>query len=141
MAVTSGTSANVSLRDDDADVTATKIVECTGWTMEKSAVDGAYASNNTGGYRRRVAGTKDVTGTISGVYDPATPIEAVLALGSRYFVQFHNTSTQGHKFYVRILGGPSYGGDIKDGNPAEWTCSWGIDDAAPTFNTVVVAPS
>ena len=145
MSVTSGTYANASIRATDTATTSTKIIECTGWTMTREGVEGAYASNNTAGYRRRVIGTKDAKGTIKGVYDPATPIEAVIAVGDRVFLQLHvpsSTATIGHKFYARITGGPDYDGDIEEGKPSTWSCGYAIDDSAPAFNSsALVAPS
>ena len=141
MAVTSGTYGNVSILASEAATTSTAVVECTGWTMDRPAVDGAYASNNTNGYRRRVTGTKDATGTITGVYDPASPIEAVMAVGDQVVLQLHNSATLGHKLTARITGGPNYGQDIQEGNPATWTCNWGNDDSAPEFNTTLVDPN
>lgn len=141
MAVTSGTFANVALRTTDTATTSTKIIECTGWTMERPAVEGAYASNNTNGYRRRVTGTKDATGTITAIYDPDSPIEAQMQVGDRVYLQLHNKSTLGHKFYARITGGPNYGQDIQEGSVAAVTFNWGNDDSAPVYNTTIIAPS
>ena len=141
MAVTSGTSANVSLKANDAATSATAVINATGWTLDRTAVEGAYACNSTGGNRRRVSGTKDATGTISGVYDPATPIEAVMQVGDRVYLQLHLTSTIGSKLYARITAGPSYAGDIEEGQPSRWTYNWAQDDNSPTWNTTVIAPS
>lgn len=142
MAVQSGTYANCSLQTTDTATTSTAVIECTGWTLDRTVVEGAYASNNTNGQRRRTTGTKDATGTITGVYDPSTPIEAVMGVGDRVFLQLHNSATLGHKLYARITGGPSYGQDIQEGGNATWTCNWGQDDSSPSFNvTTLVAPS
>ncbi len=141
MAVISGTLANVSIKATDTATTSTKVIECTGWTMTRSGVDGAYASNATNGNRRRVIGTKDASGDVSGVYDPDSPIEAVMQVGDRVYLQLHTTSTKGHKLYARITSGPDYGGDIEEGQPAKWKCGWAADDNSPTYNTTLVAPA
>lgn len=141
MAVTSGTYANASLKATDTSTTSTAVIECTGWTMSRPAVEGAYASNATNGNRRRVTGTKDATGTITGVYDPVTPVEGVAAVGDLVYLQLHNTATLGHKLWARITGGPDYGQDIQEGTPATWTLNWGGDDNLPVFNTTLIDPS
>lgn len=45
-------------------VGATPVVAVTKWTFEPSAVVHKYASNNTNGHKRAVAGTRDGKGTI-----------------------------------------------------------------------------
>lgn len=141
MAVTSGTFANASIATTDTATTSTAIIECTGWTLTRTGVDGAYASNASGGNRRRVIGTKDATGQITGVYDPATPIEVVIEVGDRVYLKLHNTATQGHKLYARITSGPDYNGDIAEGQPAMWTCGFAQDDNNPSFGTTLTAPT
>lgn len=147
MSMTSGTSANVTLLDiasgsDDSvapvDTTATKVIHATGWTMTRDVVESTYATNQTNGNRRRVAGTKDAKGTISGVYDPASPIEAQISPGARLQLQLHITDILGHQIKARILSGPDYNGDIEEGTVAKWVCSWAQDDNLPLFNTALV---
>ncbi len=115
------------------------VTEATNWQMQRSAVSGAYASNKTKGWRRRVTGTKDVTGSIGGVYDVTLPIETQLDIGKRVYLRLYTSATKGHAFYARITGGPNYGMDIAEGNVPTWECSWEMDDPDPQFNINLTA--
>lgn len=137
MAVQSGTSANVTLLDNDADTSATKVFEATGWTCDRSAVETSYCSNTTNGNRRTKAGTKDAKGTVTGVYDPSNKIETQLDVGSRVLLQLHVTDVLGHQLYATITG-LSYGGDINEGTIPTWTANWAQDDDSPSFAGVLV---
>lgn len=134
MSVDSGQYGRVS---KDVSGTISAITECTNWTIDKSVSTTEYASCSTGGYSRTVAGVKKIKGTISGMFDRASPIESVLDIGDRILLQLHYNATAGHKFWVVITSGPNYGQDIKEGTAPEWTANWSLDDSEPAFNTTL----
>lgn len=136
MTVESGQYGRVS---KDVSGTITAIAECLEWTLQKTAPNRAYASCNTGGYKRTVVGTKQISGTIRTMYQRDTPIETFLDIGDRILLQLHTDATAGHKFWVVITGGPDYGQDIDDGLPPEANIQWMMDDPAPSFNTTLTA--
>lgn len=62
MAVLSGVNAKVMIG-------ASNVMECQRWSWSRSVNSLAYASCSTGGYKKRVAGTKDHNGSIGGLVD------------------------------------------------------------------------
>jgi len=135
MTVTSGRYARVAI--DDGSVTA--VVECTGWSVSKSTQVTKYASCSTGGYMASIAGSLDISGTISGMFDPDSPIESQLNLGDLVTLQLHYSALKGHELDVIIVSGPDYTFDVKSGEAPEWTAQWALRDANPEFNITLDA--
>jgi hypothetical protein len=74
MAVISGVAGSVQIG-------SSALVECTGWTFNKKVSVHKYASCATGGFKAAVPGVKDGSGSISGKYDDADPIEDAIDVG------------------------------------------------------------
>lgn len=55
--------------------------EITGWTFNTTSNNPSWASSTNPGYKKRVAGVKDATGTINGKYNAANAIFDTLAPG------------------------------------------------------------
>ncbi len=66
--------ATISGKDGKVMIGAAALAEITDWTFHTTSVNHAYASSSTGGFRRRVAGVKDGSGSIGFKLDPAAPI-------------------------------------------------------------------
>ena len=66
--------ATISGKNGKVLIGATPLAEITDWTFQTSSANPAYASSSTGGFRRRVAGIKDGSGSFGFILDPASPI-------------------------------------------------------------------
>lgn len=66
--------ATISGKNGKVLIGTTALAEITDWTFHTTSVNHAYASSSTGGYRQRVAGVKDGSGSIGFKLDPADPI-------------------------------------------------------------------
>ncbi|MBI2826706.1 MAG: hypothetical protein HYX69_18700 [Planctomycetia bacterium] len=66
--------STISGKDGKVLIGATALAEITDWTFRATSNNQAYASSSTGGYRKRVPGVKDGSGTIGFKLDPADPI-------------------------------------------------------------------
>ena len=66
--------ATISGKNGKVMIGATALAEITDWTFHATSNNHAYASSSTGGYRRRVPGVKDGSGSIGFKLDPADPI-------------------------------------------------------------------
>ena len=58
----------------DVVVLGVSLYEATKFSLMLKSNNQAYASNRTNGYKKRVAGVKDGSGNIDGVWDPGNPI-------------------------------------------------------------------
>lgn len=107
---------------------SSNLTECMGWSFDRSVADHPYASCATNGYKKRVAGTKDGTGSLNGMQDPADPIENYFVEGSQVTLRLYYTAA---KFYsvpaqINRLGIEV---DIDDGAPVPWTADFGANGA------------
>lgn len=66
MAVITGTDAKVVIGGSN-------IVDCQGWSWERTVTENAYASCSTSGFKKRLPGVKDHSGSINGLFDPESP--------------------------------------------------------------------
>ena len=66
--------ATISGKDGKVKIGSVTLADITHWTLRTNALLSSYASSATAGYRRRVAGVKEGSGTIDGKLDPADPI-------------------------------------------------------------------
>lgn len=85
--------AGVSGQYGDVKIGATQVCEVCKWSFTPKANNPSYASNKTGGYKARVAGIKDGSGSIEGKYDPANPIMATLDVGTLVTLKLYLTAT------------------------------------------------
>ena len=49
--------------------------EITAWSLSITSNNSSYASSDTAGYKKRVAGTKDVTGSFEGKWTGSAPVD------------------------------------------------------------------
>ena len=109
------------------------LVECTEWTMNEEAAEHAYASCATSGWRKRVAGTKDVSGTAGGIFDPADPIHGYVNIGDSVTLLLYYSASKYHSVPAVILSIET-NVNIEDGEIVRWTINWG-GNGAPTMNS------
>lgn len=69
-------------RDGDAKIGATQIAEVTKWNWNPKVNIVSYSSNKTLGYKQKLIGIREGTGTLEGVWDAANPAYSVLAEGT-----------------------------------------------------------
>lgn len=104
------------------------IVECMNWTFERRAAEHAYASCATGGYKKRIAGTKDGSGTLKGLQDSTDPIENYFIEGNSLTVRLYWTASKyyGVPAVINVLRTET---DIDDGAPVPWEADFGVNGA------------
>jgi hypothetical protein len=83
----------VSGQYGDVKIGSTQISEVSKWSYNPKVTIHAYSSNKTGGYKKKVAGIKDGTGSIEGIYDPANPIMATIDIGTAVTLKLYLTAT------------------------------------------------
>lgn len=110
---------------------SSNLVECMGWTLNRSTQTHSYAScSTTGGdgrkYKKRVTGPRDATGTIKGLQDPSDPIENYISDGSSATLKLYWTAS---KFYTvpAVIENLRVEVDIDTGAPVPWEADFGAD--------------
>jgi len=98
---------------------SSNLVECTGWTWDRNVASHAYASCATAGYKKRVAGTKDSTGTASGIYDPADQIDDLIDIGDLVSLLLYVTAI---KYYTvpSLVVSVGLEVDVEEGEIIRW---------------------
>lgn len=121
MAAVSGTFGKIMIGSSN-------LVECTGWTWQRQVADHAYASCATGGFKKRVAGTKDHSGTLDGKFDPSDSIDDYFDEGDLVTLNLYVTSTD---YYIvpAMITELSVEVDIDEGDIIPWSASFGGNGA------------
>lgn len=107
---------------------ASNVVECTGFDWERSVADHAYASCATSGFKKRVAGTKDHSGTLNGKFDPANDISDYFDEGDLVTLNLY-VSTTAYYIVPAMIINVSISVDIDEGDIIPWTASFGGNGA------------
>ena len=105
--------------------------EITSWSLNITSNNSAYASSDTAGYKKRVAGTKDVTGSMEGKWNGSmqvTPGDAITGLA------LNLDATQSYTLDA-VVDSFSLEVDVDDGEVIGWSADFsvkGTTTAAPT---------
>ena len=102
------------------------IVECMNWTFERRVAEHSYASCATNGYKKRIAGTKDGSGTLKGLQDSADVIENYFIEGSQLTIRLYWTAAKYYSCPVQINVLRTEA-DIDDGSPVPWEADFGAN--------------
>lgn len=104
------------------------LVECMGWTWTRTVADHAYASCNTSGFKKRVAGTKDHSGTMNGKMDLAVEMEDYFDEGDLVTLNLYVNTTD---YYIvpAMITELTVEVDIDEGDIIPWSASFGGNGA------------
>lgn len=93
---------------------ASPIAEVTGWSFKPSSNNSAWGSSDSNGFKKRVAGVKDGSGSIEGKYDVGSPFFGSLDVGSNVTLLLYVNGTD---FYTvpSIIDSYDLTVDINDG--------------------------
>lgn len=116
-------------------VGAAALAEITDWTLHTTSRNHAYASSSTGGYRRRVAGVKEASGTIGFKLDVSSAITNTFDEGSSVTLLLHLDATH---FYTvpAIIDSLRLAVDISAGDVLSGTAAFSSNGAwtKPTYS-------
>lgn len=73
---------------------STELPEITKWTFKPNVSLQSYASNKTNGFKRKVCGSKDATGTLEGKWDRKDPITDHFQEGDSVILSLHVDDTR-----------------------------------------------
>jgi len=115
-------------KDGDIKIGATAISEIKAWTFNPKSTNPRYASGATGGYKRTVAGVKEGSGTMTGVYSNASPHIAVIDVGTSVTLKLYLDTT--HFFSVpSVIDDYKMNVDIDSGEIVGWEGAFSTDGA------------
>lgn len=109
-------------------VGASQLVECNGWTLNRSAVLHAYSSCATGGYKKRVAGVKDSSGSLKGLFDPDNFIDDYFGIGDSVTLNLYVNSSD---YYIvpSLIESLDIETDQDEGALVPWSATYGGNGA------------
>lgn len=88
--------ATLSGKDGKVMIGGVALADITGWSLETTSANPAYASSSTGGYKKRLAGVKDAKGRMTFKLNAADPITDDLNEGDSVTLLLYLNAT---KFY------------------------------------------
>ena len=115
-------------KDGDVKVGATQAQEARHWTFKPKADNKSYASNKTAGYKRRVAGVKEGTGTVAGAWDAANPITTMMDVGTGLTLLLFLNATINFSVPA-LIDDLTVNVDIDNGEIVSWDANYGTNGA------------
>ncbi len=76
------------------EIGATTVAHLTGWTLNATSNNPAFASSETAGAKTRIAGVKDANGTMTGKLDDTSSQDALLAEGATGTAKLYTDATR-----------------------------------------------
>ena len=135
MAGTSGIYAVVKF-DTSGGSSHANFAECTSWSATFSAAIHQYASCATAGSKKKIAGTKDVSGSVEGILDPSNTITEQVREGDAIDLLLFFSATRYH-LVPAVVESVEQSGDLEEGEVMRWSMSW-QGNGAPTLDQTVV---
>jgi hypothetical protein len=86
--------AGISGKDGSVLVASTPVAEITKWTFNAKSNNPAWASSDSAGYKKRVAGVKDGSGSIEMKYDPSNSFLAQADVGTSATLKLYINATK-----------------------------------------------
>lgn len=122
----SGKGGNVFL--DAAPAPGVEVAELMKWSFNPKSNNPAWASNRTAGFKRRVAGVRDGSGSCEGKWDPNDPLTDHLEDGASVTLNLQLSTT--HFFVVpAIVDGIKVDVDLDSGEVIGWSFDWSLNGA------------
>jgi hypothetical protein len=120
--------ATISGKNGKVLIGSTTLAEITDWTFHTTSLNHAYASSSTAGFRRRVPGVKDGSGSIGFKLDPADPITDDFDEGSAVTLLLYVDATH---FYTvpAVIDSIQLAVDISSGDVLGGTAMFSADGA------------
>ncbi len=126
--------AVISGKDGKVMIGAGAVADITYWTLTTMALNPAYASSATGGYRKRVGGVKDGGGLIRGKLDLADAVTDDLNEGDTVTLLLYLNAS---KFYTvpAVIDRLRFEVDIDTGDVVSWEADFSTSGAwtKPTY--------
>lgn len=118
--------AGISGKNGKIMIGSSNLTDCTGWTFDREVEIHKYGSCSSNGFKKKVDGTKDGMGTISGKYDPDDPIEDYIEEGDHVTLLLYVDAS---KFYSvpAIIAKLSVKVDVDSGEPVSWDADFEAD--------------
>jgi hypothetical protein len=118
----------ISGKGGKAQIGSTDISEITKWSFNPTSNNSAWASSDTSGYKKRVAGVKDGSGSIEGVFDEEDEIYLTFEPGDSITLKLYIDAS---KYYSvpSLIDSFSIEVDLNDGEVVGWSADFSINGA------------
>lgn len=121
MAVASGQNGKIQIG-------SSTLIECTGWTFNMEVNTFRYATCQSSGSKKTIAGTKQGNGTLTGLYDPDDIVENLVGPGDSVTLKLYLDADD---FYSvpAIIKSVNVEVDIDNGDALKWTVEFETNGA------------
>ena len=120
--------SGISGKDGDVKIGTTSINEIKKWSFNPKVNTQRYASNKTGGYKCTIPGTKEATGTLSGVYTATNSHINVIDVGTMVTLKLYITATL-YFSVPAVITDYKLDVDLDNGEIVGWEASFESDGA------------
>lgn len=129
----------ISGKDGDVKIGATSICEIRKWSFNPKSNNPSYASNKTSGYKRRVPGVKDGSGSLEGAWDPASPAVSVIEVGTEVTLLLYINATQNYSV-PSVIDSFKLDVDVDEGEIVSWTADFSTNGAWTNPSASITLP-
>lgn len=107
---------------------ATQLAEITKWTFNPKSNNPAWASSDSAGYKKRVAGVKDGGGSIEGKFDSSSKFYTLVAEGDEVTLKLYLDATRYYSVPA-IIDDYSLTVDMDTGDVVGWSANFSTNGA------------
>jgi hypothetical protein len=118
----------ISGKNGKVQIVSSDVAECTGWTFNPTSNNPSWGSCDGGGYKQRVAGVKDGSGSIEGKFNPDDPIYDHLEEGTSVVLKLYINATAYYRVPA-IIDSFSLEVDMDDGDVVGWSADFSTNGA------------
>jgi len=102
---------------------ATQVAEITGWSLNPTANNPSWGSSSVPGFKQRVAGVRDATGSFDYKYDVSSRVHATLKEGDTVTLNLYFNATD-YIIVPAVIDAMTFEVDVSDGEVHGGTCSF-----------------
>ena len=120
----------ISGKTGNAQIAGSDLLDVTGWNFTPTSNNPSYASSDTNGYKRRLGGVKDASGSVTVKWDDSASPYTQSGFDVGVLISF-NLFTDGSQKYIvpGIIDSVGVTVDINDGEIVEMTIDFSSDGA------------
>jgi len=115
--------AGISGKDGKVEIGGLQVAEITKWSFNTTSNNASWASSDTAGYKTRVVGSKDGSGSMEGKLDPDVGIP--LEVGDEPVLTLRLDDTHYYTVYA-VVDSFDLEVDIDDGDVVGWSADFSI---------------
>lgn len=118
----------ISGKNGKVDVGSSTLLEITSWNFTTTSNNSVWGSSSSSGYKKRQAGTKDMTGNIAGQFDTSSPIYNTMEEGDDVTLKLYLNASLFYEVPA-LIESFNLSIDVDNGAVVGWTSAFGSNGA------------